>query len=135
LVPAPEAASTSAAAPARLLHAAIPSTDFLVVATAIASMVFKSPGAPAMVSKTGELRATISRLQAELEVLRTKLGLNASPGDFLTLKQSAFESGFTGEVIRQWAVAGRIIAHRRGGQWMINRDSLFAFIGARRRSA
>lgn len=73
-----------------------------------------------------DIRFRITQLESELTNLRASLeplGVN--------LKSAAIDTGYSVERIRQLAVAGKIAASKRGGQWLVDLQSVLAYVAQR----
>jgi hypothetical protein len=75
-----------------------------------------------------ELMMLLAEMRANLDKLLRKDKTAALRG-YCNLKTAAFESGFAGETIRLWCIAGAVRARRDGGQWFVR----LADVKARRR--
>jgi hypothetical protein len=75
-----------------------------------------------------ELMMLLAEMRADLDRLLRK-DKAATPRGYCNLKTAAFESGFAGETIRLWCVAGAVRTRRFGGKWLVK----LADVKARRR--
>jgi hypothetical protein len=75
-----------------------------------------------------ELMMLLAEMRADIDKLLKK-DKAAAPRGYCNLKAAAFESGFAGETIRLWCIAGAVRARRFGGQWLVR----LADVKARRR--
>jgi hypothetical protein len=81
-----------------------------------------SPQDAAIRRENVALRATIAALQADNARLMATNGTVSAP-EWKALK--AVDRGtFTYEAVRSWAVAGLIVAEKRGGRWFVQVQSM-----------
>ena len=65
-----------------------------------------------------ELMMLLLEMREDLDKLLKK-NKAAAPRGYCNIKKAAFESGFAGETIRLWCIAGAVRARRSGGQWLV----------------